>query len=175
MRLMLAGVSALTLVGASVMAAPPSDRPMAPRGRDAVRQALGLTDEQAAQMRRLRDDERKEAIRRRADLAIARLELREALGAPTVDEKLVAAKVKTVSDLEAAAVRAKVDRQLALRKILTPEQFQKMHQFLSKQHRGRAAKARLRDGRRARMGQRFRQGPGPRRGAPGAEAARPGL
>jgi Spy/CpxP family protein refolding chaperone len=89
-----------------------------------------LSDEQAAQMRRLRSEERRQAIRRRADLAIARMELEEALDAPSVDEKLVAARVRAVADLQAAEVRARADRRLALRKMLTPEQQGKLKQLM---------------------------------------------
>ena len=89
----------------------------------------GLSEEQAEQLRRLRAEERKQAIRRHADLAIARLDLDEALDAPTVDEKLVASRVRAVSDLQAAEVRARADRRLAMRKVLTPEQQQKLRQL----------------------------------------------
>ena len=105
---------------------------------DVVRQ-LGLTGEQAESFRRLQSDERKQAIRRRADVAIARLELEEALDAPSVDEKLVASRVKAVSDLEAAEVRARADRRLALRKLLTPEQQEKLRQLTRERVRARSA------------------------------------
>lgn len=98
---------------------------------------LGLSDEQAAQLRKMRLEGREQAIRRRADLAIARMQLREALDAPTVDEKLVASRVQAVNDLQAAAVRARVDRQLALRKLLTPEQRERLMQM--RQQRGMRA------------------------------------
>ena len=55
-----------------------------------------------------------------------------------VDEKLVASRVKAVSDLQAAEVRARADRRLALRKLLTPEQQQKLRQLT----RERSARAR---------------------------------
>jgi Spy/CpxP family protein refolding chaperone len=95
----------------------------------ALERQLGLSEEQAEQLRRLRAEERKLAIRRHADLAIARLDLDEALDAPTVDEKLVASRVRAVSDLQAAEVRARADRRLAVRKVLTPEQQQKLRQL----------------------------------------------
>lgn len=107
------------------------ERPERGQGRDwaALRSEVGLSDEQAAELRRLRTEERKQAIRRRADLAIARVELDEALEAPTVDEKLIATRVRAVSDLQAAELRARVDRRLALRKVLTPEQQDKLRQL----------------------------------------------
>ncbi len=113
---------------ATAQAAPP-ERPSRP-DLPALQREIGLSDEQAAQMRGLRSEERKQAIRRRADLAIARMELEEALDAPSVDEKLVGARVRAVSDLQAADVRARADRRLALRKMLTPEQQGKLRQLM---------------------------------------------
>jgi Spy/CpxP family protein refolding chaperone len=106
---------------------------------------LGLSAEQAAQLEKLREDGRKLAIRRRADLAIARIELEEAMDAPSVDEKLVAARVKAVSDLEASSLEARTNQRLAMRRLLTPEQQEKMKQL--KRH-GRTERAAERQGRR---------------------------
>lgn len=116
------------------------ERPERGPGRDwaALQREVGLTEEQAAALRRLRAEERKQAIRRRADLAIARVELEEALEAATVDEKLIATRVRAVSELQAAALRARVDRRLALRKVLTPEQRDKVRQL--RRERGAAGR-----------------------------------
>ena len=85
-----------------------------------IQAELGLSADQAAQLKKLRDDGRKQAIRQRADLAIARIELEEAMDAPSVDEKLVAARVKAVSDLQASSLKARTDQRLAMRRLLTP-------------------------------------------------------
>jgi len=87
-----------------------------------------------SQLRKLRQDERKLAIRRRADLQIARMELDELLDAASVDEKAVAAKVKAMADLQAASLKARVDHRLALRKVVSAEQLEKM-KMLRRQHR----------------------------------------
>lgn len=94
-----------------------------------LKQALGLTDEQEAQLRKLHQDQRKARIRRRADLQIARMDLGELLGAKTVDEKAVALKMKEITDLTAAGIKAHVDGVLGMRKVLTPEQVEKMKQL----------------------------------------------
>jgi Spy/CpxP family protein refolding chaperone len=90
---------------------------------------LGLSDEQDAQLRKLHQDQRKAQIRRRADLQIARMELQELLAAKTVDEKAIAVKVKEITDQGALGLKSHVDTQLAVRKVLTPEQLEKMKQF----------------------------------------------
>lgn len=96
----------------------------------AVQREAGLTDAQVGQLRKLMQDERKIAIRRRADLQIARMELEEQLDAPTVDEKVVAAKTKAVADLQAAGVKARVDHRLAVRKVVSADQFAKMRALM---------------------------------------------
>jgi len=91
----------------------------------AWQQELGLNDDQVGQIQKLRADARRRAIRQRADLQLARLNLREAIQASPVDEKLVQARTKELSDLRSANLRARVETGLAVRRILTPEQQEK--------------------------------------------------
>ncbi len=142
------------LVGTGVMAVAAAQGPQGPppgRGQGMgpgmgpglakIKAELGLTDEQEAQLRKLHLDQRKAQIRRRADLQVARMDLQELLAAKTVDDKAVAAKMKEINDLAAAGLKAHVDGQLGLRKVLTPEQVEKMKQFHNRpgprQFRGR--------------------------------------
>ncbi len=151
----LAGLGAIVVAGAALaMAQPvPGGHGRRPDGA-AMQQRLGLSDEQMSQMRTLRSTERKAAIRRRADIAIARMELNEALSAPTMDEKVVASKVKTLTELQAAALQARVNQRIAFRKLLTPEQQAKLGQLARERGADRRGERNLR-----------RQWPG-RRGGP---------
>ena len=106
-----------------------------PGGRD-IKAELGLNEAQYSQLRKARLEERKAAIRRRADLHVARLELDELLDASTPDEKAVAAKVKELNDLQAAALKARVDARLALGRMLTPEQREKLKHLRGPGRRG---------------------------------------
>jgi Spy/CpxP family protein refolding chaperone len=157
---------AVTLVGGTVLAASvfavraDGEQGRGPRGRhgfDVARMQaeLGLSEDQVGQLQKMRSDDRSQAIRRQADLRIAQGELSDLIRAAVVDENAINAKVKQVTDLEAAATRARVNHRLALRQVLTPEQLQKMESSM-REHR--------RDG-----------GPGHRRGprgsGPGADAA----
>ena len=169
-------VMGLALLGgyAGLAAAQPATaaRPSRP-DPPTLQREIGLSDEQAAQMRRLRSEERKQAIRRRADLAIARMELEEALDAPSVDEKLVGTRVRAVSDLQAAEVRARADRRLAMRKMLTPEQQGKLKQLM--RERGGAHGAGWRGGRSRRPARgAMPEGAGGPPGDPGEDRAEPG-
>jgi Spy/CpxP family protein refolding chaperone len=136
-----AAVTGVLGLGAVAFAARP-DAPEQDSGRpgrpDAgqIEKGAGLTDAQITQLRKLRQDERKQAIRRRADLRIAHMELNELLEAPTVDEKAVALKLKALNDLQAAELKARVDNRLAMRKIVTPEQLEKLRSLRRERYRG---------------------------------------
>jgi len=129
-----------TILAASVWAALPEAGPgpgaRGRRGFDATRMQteLGLSEDQVAQLEKMRSEGRSEGIRRRADLRIAQGELNDLLRAPAVDENAINAKVKQVTDLQAAATRSRVEHRLALRQILTPEQLAKM-ESLGRGHR----------------------------------------
>jgi len=128
----IAAVGALAVAGSAlaVGAQEMRERQRAERADPAALKAeLGLSDEQATQLRKMWVDGRKQAIRQRADLQIARLELRELTEAPVVDQKAVDAKVKTIGDLHAAQLKARTDQRLAMRRLLSPEQQEKMKQL----------------------------------------------
>ena len=141
--------------------------PGGPGGPDLpkLKEQLGLSDAQLEQLRTLRMDQHKTQIRRRADQEIARLELHQLMTATTLDEKAVTAKVKELADLQTAALKARVDSHLALRKVLTPEQQKKLIEL--RPMLGRGGEPGMRPGR----GGRPPMGPGWRRGADGG----PGL
>jgi Spy/CpxP family protein refolding chaperone len=137
-------VQVLTTVGAlavagTVVAVAAQERPRREGRPDraAIQAELGLSAEQAAQLKKLRIEGRKQSIRQHADLAVARLELAELMDAPTVDEKAVAAKVKAISDLQGASLKARTDERLAMRRLLSPEQQEKMKQLMQRNRRER--------------------------------------
>jgi Spy/CpxP family protein refolding chaperone len=129
----LTAVGALAVAG-TVAAVAAQERPRRDGGLDraAIQAELGLSAEQAAQLKTLRIEGRKQSIRQHADLAIARLELKELMDASTVDEKAVAAKVRAISDLQGAALKARTDERLAMRRLLSPEQLEKMKQLMQR-------------------------------------------
>jgi Spy/CpxP family protein refolding chaperone len=167
--LLLAGVLATATGGWALAQRPPEGPAPGPRGErrgpgaaDPARLAheLGLNEQQTAQLKKLQLDGRKAAIRRNADTQLARLGLQELMDAPSVDEKALQARVKELSDLHAARLRARVDAQLALRKILTPEQQEKLKQLREQRPRPRFDREDARPGRGLRRG----PGQGPRPG-----------
>lgn len=133
-------VGALVVAGTAVATAQERPRREGRPDRAAIQAELGLSADQAAQIEKLRVEGRKQGIRQRADLAIARIELQELMSAPTVDEEAVAAKVKAISDLQAAGLKARVDERLAMRRVLTPEQQEKMKQLMRQHRQDRGAR-----------------------------------
>jgi Spy/CpxP family protein refolding chaperone len=155
----------ILIVAGAMLAGTAGAQPAPPPGppgdaRERIKTELGLTDEQVERLRALKVEENKANIRRRADLAVARIELEEMLGAATVDERALAAKIKAVSDMQAAAAKARLEARLALRKVLSAEQYAKLKALRGA--RGRA------------MGPRMRNRAMPRRMGPAAPGGRPG-
>jgi Spy/CpxP family protein refolding chaperone len=142
----MAALAAFT--GADLMA----QEPRQPRRArlQALQADVGLTDAQVAEIRRIHKEGRKAAIRRNADLRIARLELEELLGAATLDEAKIAARVKAIGELQSAAFKERTEGRLAVRRLVTAEQYQKMQQAKRgavRAHRARPAGRSMRDGR----------------------------
>jgi Spy/CpxP family protein refolding chaperone len=73
-------------------------------------------------------------------MRIARIELEEMLSAAAVDEAAVTARAKALGEMQAAALRARTESRLALRRVLTPEQYQKMQQLKRGAVRARQAR-----------------------------------
>jgi periplasmic protein CpxP/Spy len=141
-RQVLAVMSVVALGTAAIAAAQaPAGAPRQRQARagmsfEMMKQQLGLTEAQASQLEKVRTDERRAAIQRRADVQLAKLELEQLMKADTVDEKAIAARVKQLTDLHGAALKARVDGRLALKKILTPEQQAKLRQLHAERPRG---------------------------------------
>ncbi len=138
---------AAVAIGATTLAAaePESVRRAARVGRvdrEALRAEIGLSDEQAAEIRRVALQGRKAAIERHAQLRIARLELEELLRAESLDEAAIAARVKALGELQAASFKARAESRLAVRRIVSAEQYQKLQQAKMKRRAVRARRVR---------------------------------
>ncbi len=83
---------------------------------------LGLTDKQMDALKAIRMKEAKEKIRKKADLELTRVDLRELLGRDSVDMIAVEANLKKAeslrTDLRLSRIRAMED----IKAVLTPEQ-----------------------------------------------------
>ena len=91
--------------------------------KKAMQERLELSDQQIIDLRKLRQNRRKSAIRLQADTRVARLELAELLEAVRVDEQAVLAKSMELASLMAQAVKARSADAVAARKIVSAEQW----------------------------------------------------
>lgn len=113
-------------------------RMLAMLDNDRVRTALGLTDEQANQLRQIMVEAQKSALKTRADLGVRRIELRELMRGDQPDREAVMKKVEEISDLRGQMMKQRIDSLLAAKAILTPEQQKKIRAFMERRARGRS-------------------------------------
>jgi Spy/CpxP family protein refolding chaperone len=90
---------------------------------------LSLTDQQVKEMREIQYNFRKTSIGLRADLKEARLELRHQMMQESTDEKEIAKLVDQVAEAQKRVLKNEVERKLAMKEVLTPEQFEKFMQM----------------------------------------------
>jgi Spy/CpxP family protein refolding chaperone len=90
---------------------------------DRTRERLGLTDQQAADIRALLDAQRAAARADVQSLMAARRQLRNLLDQPTADAAALQAAAAQVTELQAKVLGHRLQTQIAVRAKLTPEQW----------------------------------------------------
>jgi Spy/CpxP family protein refolding chaperone len=112
---------------------------------------LDLTQEQKDQLKSLRTANQKKMIQLRADAQIAGVELRELMHEKDPNKRQVDAAVAKVNSARGKMMSSRVHQKLAVNKILTDEQLQKLEEM---------------PGRRGGRERHFRNHPGPKRMGP---------
>ena len=125
MLVLAAVLTASNLAGAQ----DPPEAPARERGISGSFQGLQLSDAQREQLRQITLEARKGARRRQAEIDVLHLDIQDLIAAPTLDEVALSAKVQQLGELQLASVRAEVDSRVAMRKVLTPEQIEKMSEL----------------------------------------------
>ena len=92
----------------------------------AMREKLGITDEQAAKIRQRTFDFQKAEIRGRAEVQVKRLELDQLLTAANPDRAAIDQKLEQISAAQLAQRKLWVNYRLDMRAALTSEQRQKL-------------------------------------------------
>jgi len=132
---------------------------------------FGLTEEQQSKMKDLREGMQKKNVLLQAQKDVKQAELKVLWLAEKPDKKAIMAKHGELADLQKQMTESRVDMQLALHEILTPEQRAKFCQRfggMGEGHKGRMG----RQGRMGRMGRRGGQGfGGPGMAGPGRRGA----
>jgi len=93
---------------------------------EALKQQLGLTDEQVKKLTELRTEHLKKVSKIAAELAAKRAELGTLWLSDKPDEKRVKELTEQISKLQAELATERMNFQLEVRKILTPEQLGKL-------------------------------------------------
>jgi len=95
-----------------------------------MRQQLGITDEQVSKFHQQNEDFQKAGIQSRATMQIKRMELNDLLRADKPDRAVIDKKLAEVTAAQAASEKARIDHQLAMRSLLTPDQQTKLKQMM---------------------------------------------
>lgn len=131
-------LTVLSLAAAMVLTAParaqgrPGSRPGA-LSRPPLRQAmdqLGLTPLQRRQLRELRQGQRLEQTSLNRQIPALRRELAELYRAYPLDEPRANLLIQQIGQLELQRLRLQLQNQVALRRILTPDQFARFSQMM---------------------------------------------
>ena len=124
---------------------------------EAAREA-GVTDEQLGQLKDAFYKARQSAIKLRAELDLARLELSRLMDEESPDEAALDKAVDQVSAIEAQLQKARIKEQLSVRAILGEETLAKVREQMQERMRGRRGDGQRRGGRG--QGQGFQRGQG---------------
>ena len=91
---------------------------------------LDLTDEQRVKIRQVRMATEKAMVRLKADAKIARMELEEIMGEVNPNREDVKAKLAVINAARSKMLEKNVNLRLEMKKILTPEQQEKMRHMM---------------------------------------------
>ena len=125
----------LTLLLASTMAAIAQDEDAVPNAgeppmrRPNLFRELGLTQEQRDAIRKYNEENRPAMQEAQRRLRMANRELDQAIYSDKVEDALVDQKLKEFQEAQAETARLRFNSELALRKILTPEQLVKFREL----------------------------------------------
>lgn len=90
---------------------------------------LDLTAEQQEKMKAARERQQRKAIQSRADIQLARLDLRKLMQADKPDQRAIDTQIDKISGLEAGLHKSRVATMLEFRASLTPEQQKKLKEL----------------------------------------------
>jgi len=95
-----------------------------------IRQQVGITDEQAATIRKQEADFRKTRIRDRADLEVKRIDLKELLAADKPERAAINAKLQEINTAQLSLQKSAIEYRLTMRDAITPAQREKLRQLM---------------------------------------------
>lgn len=96
-----------------------------------------LTDDQVSHLRQIVTNTEKSNIETRSKIAVAGIDLRQMLMADKPDQNAVMQKVQEISGLRGQMMKNNVQALLEAKTVLSPEQQQKIREFIQHRFRGR--------------------------------------
>jgi Spy/CpxP family protein refolding chaperone len=115
------------------------------RDRGEMGEELGLTEEQTDSMRDIRYNFRKAQIGLRAELKTARLELRHLMMEENPNQGQISKLVDKISGAQKELLKQRIDKKLAMKEILTAEQFKKFMRMRGEHRKERMGMGERRD------------------------------
>lgn len=109
-----------------------------------MKEQLELSDEQVQKIRGILREARKQSIKVRANLRVARIELGEFVTQEKVDRGKIDVKLAQIGEFRQQYLRLRIDVVLQAREVLTPEQRVKAERWLSRFLSGRGRRGRWR-------------------------------
>ena len=137
-----------------------------------VAERIGLSDEQAARIKRQITDHKRQEIKLRAEHELAALEQASLLTGKEVDEAAVMAAVEKAGKARTEIAKLRVKAILMLKETLTDEQREQVHKMMAERFRGRRKERRegMERFRAAGRGRRRDPGDGPAEAGPDGDA-----
>jgi Spy/CpxP family protein refolding chaperone len=87
---------------------------------------INLTDEQAGRIQALTDSSKRDILNLRHEIAIAVMDIQDELKKETSDENTLKTQAAKIADNQEALMMIRINNMLEIKKILSPEQFQKL-------------------------------------------------
>lgn len=130
--------TAMAMILPLVMAGMAFSQPMGPGGQGGGKEdlppmlikKLGLTEQQKDKVQSIRMSAEKGKIMLEAELHIKQIELQEELEKKNVSEKKVDKFIDEIAQLQKKMLESRIKTMLALKKVLTPEQQEKVKNFM---------------------------------------------
>jgi Spy/CpxP family protein refolding chaperone len=98
---------------------------------------LNMTDAQLKEAKRIRTVYSNRILKLRSDIIGKSIEYRNLLRDPAASEEAIRSKGKEIEAIDTQLIRERIDFEIEMRKILTPEQFQRWYTAMDQQPTGK--------------------------------------
>jgi len=110
-----------------------SDSANAPGREVSLVKELKLTEVQDKEMRRIRTVYSNRILKLRSEIIGKSIQYRDLLRDPAASEESIRAKGREIEAIDTQLIRERIDFEIEIRKILTPEQFQRWYSAMDQQ------------------------------------------